>query len=69
MVINVDTSRKLAEIIPDAYMKISESGIHEADTILELKALGYKGFLIGEHFMLQEQPGQACKQLIEGLTC
>ena len=69
MITNVDNSRKLAEKIPDAHMKISESGIHEAETILELKALGYKGFLIGEHFMFQEQPGQACKQLIEGLTC
>jgi indole-3-glycerol phosphate synthase len=65
--VSVDLSRELAAKIPDRYLKISESGIDSADTILDLKTYGYKGFLIGENFMKTENPGLSMKQFVDKL--
>ncbi|HEX8549587.1 MAG TPA: indole-3-glycerol phosphate synthase TrpC [Cytophagaceae bacterium] len=62
---SIDTSLQLSELIPDKFVKISESSIDKAETILTLKEAGYKGFLIGEYFMKQSDPGFACKRLAE----
>ncbi len=62
---NVETSIEMAGKIPDEFLKISESGIHDPETINYLKRLGYRGFLIGEHFMKQENPAIACRKFIE----
>ncbi|MFC2114876.1 indole-3-glycerol phosphate synthase TrpC [Bacteroidota bacterium] len=62
---DVETSISMAGMIPDEFMKISESGIHDPETINYLKKLGYKGFLIGEYFMKQEDPVKACRKFIE----
>ncbi len=65
--VDVETSVKLAELIPDRYIKISESGISNATTIRYLKENGFRGFLIGETFMKSKNPGEACKKLISEL--
>ena len=62
---NVETSIEMAGKIPDEFLKISESGIHDPETINYLKKMGYRGFLIGEHFMKQENPAKACRKFIE----
>jgi indole-3-glycerol phosphate synthase len=64
---DVETSVKLSGLIPHRYVKISESGIEDAETIQLLKNKGFKGFLIGETFMKTENPGEACKKLISEL--
>ena len=64
---DVNTSIELSEKIPADFLKISESGISDPGTILTLKEYGYRGFLIGEYFMQQMDPGNACRDLIEGL--
>lgn len=61
---SIQTSIELSEFIPDEFVKISESGISEAEQILQLKEYGYKGFLIGGHFMKKAEPVRACKELI-----
>ena len=66
--VDIETSVKLAKIIPDKFVKISESGLSSAQTIHYLKDNGFKGFLIGETFMKTENPGAACKKLIEELN-
>lgn len=65
--LDVQTSLDLASLIPDEFIKVSESGISQASTILELRAQGYRGFLIGETFMKQSQPEKACAALVEEL--
>jgi indole-3-glycerol phosphate synthase len=60
---SIETSIQLAELIPDKFVKISESSISKASTIVELKKYGYQGFLIGETFMKQADPGKACANL------
>ena len=64
---NVNASLELADIIPAQCIKISESCISKPETILQLKKVGYKGFLIGETFMKKEDPAEALKQFINQL--
>lgn len=62
---NIQTSMDLSEFIPDDFVKISESGITEAEQIIQLKEYGYRGFLIGGHFMKKAEPIVACRNLIK----
>jgi indole-3-glycerol phosphate synthase len=62
--VNVEQSLQLAPLIPKEFIKVSESGISEAATIKTLQSAGFKGFLIGESFMKQSRPEQACARLI-----
>jgi indole-3-glycerol phosphate synthase len=62
--VNLSQSFDLVNLIPDEFVKISESGISEAKTIHELKKVGYKGFLMGETFMKQPNPELACAEFI-----
>ena len=54
---NVNASLALADKIPSGIVKISESCISQPENIHLLKAVGYKGFLIGETFMKDSNPG------------
>jgi indole-3-glycerol phosphate synthase len=62
--VSVETSFKLAEHIPNEFLKVSESAISNPETIKELKKAGYNGFLIGENFMKQEDPAAAMKEFV-----
>ena len=57
--VSLDTSFGLVDKIPSEFVKISESGISEPDTLFELKKAGFDGFLIGENFMKSSRPHQA----------
>lgn len=65
--VSLDHSLRLAAAIPSHVVKVSESGLRTAEEIVQLIGCGYKGFLIGETFMRSEQPGQACRQLIDAV--
>ncbi len=65
--VSVETSVELSKLIPEKFVKISESGLKGAAEIKYLKENGFKGFLIGETFMKTKNPGEACKKLIEQL--
>ena len=62
---DISKSMQLLEYLPKELLKISESGIAEASQMQELKSVGYDGFLIGGFFMQHEEPGRACKHLID----
>jgi indole-3-glycerol phosphate synthase len=66
--VDIEHSLKLAQNIPGQFVKISESGIDSPDTIKYLKNNGFKGFLIGENFMKQINPGKACEEFIHELS-
>ncbi|HMQ49060.1 MAG TPA: indole-3-glycerol phosphate synthase TrpC [Saprospiraceae bacterium] len=63
--VSVDTSFELLDQLPVEAIKISESGLDNPETVLELLDKGYQGFLMGEYFMKQQDPGQACSAFIE----
>ncbi|MDB4204046.1 indole-3-glycerol phosphate synthase TrpC [Polaribacter sp.] len=62
--VDLENSIKLSNQIPDSSLKISESGISDPKIIIGLKEYGFQGFLIGETFMKQENPGEACLEFI-----
>jgi indole-3-glycerol phosphate synthase len=65
---DVHISIDLAGKIPEEMLMISESGIHDPETINYLKELGYRGFLIGEYFMKHDKPDKACRKFIKKLS-
>ncbi|WP_417363459.1 indole-3-glycerol phosphate synthase TrpC [Galbibacter sp.] len=65
--VSLDTSKSLAKLIPDEFVKVSESGISSTAAIKELQPYGFKGFLIGENFMKTDQPGESAKSFISEL--
>jgi len=58
----------LSQLIPDDFIKVSESGISNIEAIKELQPYGYKGFLIGENFMKTNNPGASAKEFIDKLN-
>lgn len=65
--VSTTISEELAEHIPSEFVPVSESGISSISTVKKLKQYGYKGFLIGEYFMKNNDPGQAAKDFITQL--
>ena len=63
--VDLNTSLTLASHIPNDKVKISESGILSYDAIEKLTITGFDGFLMGEHFMLQDNPGEAAQKFIQ----
>jgi indole-3-glycerol phosphate synthase len=57
MRVDVKTSFELAEWMDGHTVFVSESGIGSPETAAQLHRAGYKGFLIGTHFMRQPDPG------------
>ena len=66
--VDIETSVRLGKLIPDKFIKISESGLAGAGEIHYLRKNGFKGFLIGETFMKTSDPGEACRKFIEELN-
>lgn len=64
-VTDVENSFRLAERLPKDAVKVSESGISCPETIRQLRQAGFRGFLIGETFMRESDPGKTLKQFIE----
>ena len=67
-VTDVQNSFRLAELLPKNAVKVSESGISNPDTVRALRAAGFRGFLMGEHFMKHADPGKALAAFITHLS-
>ena len=66
--VTIETSLALAERIPSTVVRVSESGISTAKTIVHLRKAGFDAFLIGELLMRQPDPGTALMNLIAGVV-
>ena len=66
--VSLDTSRGIATRIPEGVVKVSESGISSTAAITDLRQHGFKGFLIGETFMKEKNPGQEAVEFIKALN-
>ena len=49
----------------DRPLLVSESGISNPDVVSELRKAGFRGFLIGECFMKEKDPGQALANFVK----
>jgi len=65
--VSIQTSKDLVTLIPDDFVKVSESGISNVTAIKELKPYGFEGFLIGENFMKTDNPGESATTFINQL--
>ena len=63
--IDLNNSIELYGKIPSKFIKISESGISEVESILKLNEVGYNGFLIGEKFMKTRNPMESAHDFIK----
>jgi indole-3-glycerol phosphate synthase len=62
--VRLETSLKLVDLLPADSVKVAESGIHTAEDIERLRAVGFDAFLIGESLMRQADPGAALQALL-----
>lgn len=62
--VDLNHSIELCKKIPADMIKISESGIDDIKTILYLKRNGFSGFLMGEKFMKESNPGNAFRDFV-----
>ena len=65
--VDIDRSIRLAESLPPDKLRIAESGIRDVETIIQLKAAGFHGFLIGEQFMKAPDPAIAFASFVDQL--
>lgn len=66
-VTDVNNSVQLASRLPEDAVKVSESGISDPETVKMLRGIGYRGFLMGEHFMKTADPGAELAHFIARL--
>lgn len=60
--VDLNTTKNVAEAIPDGKLLVSESGIHSAEDIAFVRAAGADAVLIGEAFMRAENKAELMKQ-------
>jgi indole-3-glycerol phosphate synthase len=65
--VDLNHSIELCKKIPLDKINISESGIDDVKTIRFLKQNGFSGFLIGEKFMKEKNPGVAFAEFVKEL--
>jgi indole-3-glycerol phosphate synthase / phosphoribosylanthranilate isomerase len=64
LTVRLETALELAAAIPDEVVAVAESGIRGPGDLRRLRDVGYDAFLIGEHLMLQPDPGAALEELL-----
>jgi indole-3-glycerol phosphate synthase len=62
--VSLNTSERLIAEAPAYIIMISESGLHGAESLRHLRALGFRGFLIGQALMQASDPETALRDLI-----
>lgn len=65
--VDLEQSMRLASQLPSAMVPIAESGISSPEDYLTLKGAGFKGFLMGEYFMKNKNPGAACMEFVAAI--
>ena len=66
--VSIENSKELAQLIPDNFTKVSESGLDSVESLKTLKRHGYRGFLMGEFFMKTSDPGLSAETFINSLS-
>jgi indole-3-glycerol phosphate synthase len=64
LAVDVHASEDLIARMPPGVVAVSESGLKSRADLDRLGRLGYRAFLIGEHFMADPDPGTALRDLL-----
>jgi indole-3-glycerol phosphate synthase len=62
--VDLQTSRDLVRRKPNDAVMVAESGISRCSEIVELRSLGFDGFLVGESLMRSADPSVALQELL-----
>jgi indole-3-glycerol phosphate synthase len=62
--VNLETSLRLAPLIPSGVVSVSESGIRSVEDVRRLQQAGFNAFLIGEHLVRSKDPQHAVRALL-----
>ncbi len=62
--INLECSLRLAALLPESVVRVSESGIESRADLLRLRQAGYDAYLVGERLMRDSDPAAALRALI-----
>jgi indole-3-glycerol phosphate synthase len=62
--VSLNTSERLIAEAPRDRILISESGLQSGDSLLRLRKLGFRGFLVGEALMRERDPETALRDLV-----
>lgn len=66
--VDLEHSIRVSHLLPEGMPRISESGIRGVEDMRHLRTAGFDGFLVGECFMREDNPGEACKALCAELS-
>lgn len=61
--VQLETTFKLLELIPDDRIVVTESGIHTTDDVAAMRGHNVDAFLVGEAFMREPEPGRRLLEL------
>ena len=62
--VDLNTSLRVAEMMPAGVLKVAESGIESSVDISRLMQAGFDAFLVGESLMRPPRPGEALRKLL-----
>ncbi len=65
--VDLQHSVNLKNLLPKETLSVAESGIYSIEDFRFLKDKGFDGFLMGEYFMRNENPGNAFEKFIVGV--
>ncbi len=65
MAVSLDTTRRLAHLVPDDVVLVAESGIRTRDDISDLAARGARAFLVGGSLLDANDPGTLLREMVE----
>ncbi|HET7839065.1 MAG TPA: hypothetical protein VFL04_04855, partial [Rectinemataceae bacterium] len=60
--------RAMASRLPADRLRVAESGLKDAATLLELYDAGFRAFLVGEHFATAPEPEAAVRSFVLALA-
>lgn len=66
--VDIENSIRLANSLPDKFVKVAESGLSDTAIVKKLRQNGFDGFLIGENFMKSQHPGKEATKFIRELS-
>lgn len=62
--VDLQHSVNLKNLLPKGILSVAESGVYSVEDFKFLKEKGFDGFLMGEYFMKNENPGTAFEEFI-----
>jgi indole-3-glycerol phosphate synthase len=66
LAVNTELSEQFIATLPRDVVTVAESGLKRGEDLVRLRRAGYHAFLIGERFMVADDPGRALDEILKG---